>query len=152
MAQALEALSLLTEPPLKKAPPRHQHLSSDICYARSCYDHLAGTLGVKLINALLNKRYLLWHKEHYTLTAAGERFFATLGINCAQLQAQPRQFTRCCIDWTEREYHLAGSLGQALLDYFLAQRLLLRSRQQARVLRLTHSGKLWFKAQLGLIV
>jgi len=60
-----------------------------------------------------------------------------------------RQFAKPCLDWTEREFYLAGSLGTSLLTYLLEHRLLLRSKKTPRVIVLTQQGKDWLKKQFG---
>lgn len=150
VAQALEALSVLKSPAQKSCPPRHGRLNQEIRFARTCYDHLAGELGVKVTQALVKKNFLQEQDGIYSITIMGKNFFSQHQIDCDTLIKQSRQFARCCLDWTEREYHLAGSLGKALLDYFLQQRLLLRSKTKPRVVLLTTQGQLWLRTQLGL--
>jgi len=61
-----------------------------------------------------------------------------------------RSFARHCLDWTEREYHLVGNLGMALLDYFIDNRLLIRAKRKPRVVVLTTKGKAWLRSHLSL--
>jgi DNA-binding transcriptional ArsR family regulator len=147
VAAALESLSLLTNNPQK--PPRHERLDKEICFARTCYDHLAGELGVKVTQRLLTLGFLTQDQEAFSITAVGRAFFAKLGIDTEQLQNQRRQFAKPCLDWTEREYHLAGSLGQALLNYFLEQRWVIRSKTKSRVIILTVDGQRSLKKLMG---
>lgn len=146
VAQSLEALSLLL--PDKKRPPRHEKLDQEICFARTCYDHLAGTLGVKITNALQNKKFIHLKNVEFSVTQQGDAFFKKININCAELKKLKRQFAKPCLDWTEREYHLAGSLGSSLLEYLLTNRLLIRSKNKARVIILTEKGRTWLKDNL----
>ena len=149
VAKALESLSLLT-PTSAVRPPRHEKLDKDICFARTCYDHLAGELGVKLAKGLLKKNYLRLNNEEFTLTDRGKLFFQELRIDGDELMKVRRQFAKPCLDWTEREYHLAGSLGKAILDYFIQHRLLIRSTKKARVVILTSKGKQWLQEKLNI--
>lgn len=139
VAKTLESLSLLL--PDKKRPPRHEKLDQDICFARTCYDHLAGTLGVKLTEAFTKKQFLVLRDEVFELTPQGAEFFQVMGINCDELMKLNRQFAKPCLDWTEREYHLAGSLGSALLEYLLTHRLIMCSKYKPRVIILTAAGR-----------
>jgi hypothetical protein len=66
------------------------------------------------------------------------------------LLKQKRQFSKACLDWTEREYHLAGSLGSALLNYLIKNRFLLKAKKKPRVILLTEKGRQWFRSELNL--
>lgn len=147
VAQALESLSVLL-PQEKKEPPRHNKLQKDICFARTCYDHLAGELGVKLTQAFLEKKIIVLQDDSFEVTETGKHFFNQLEINCDQLMNQKRPFAKACLDWTEREYHLAGNLGAAFLDYLLNEHMLLRSKTQSRVVTLTQKGRDWINKNL----
>ena len=149
VANALESLSLLTDSP-KKRPPHHEKLDQDICFARTCYDHLAGELGVKVTNALLDKEIIKENQNYFQITPQGYHFFKELNIDCHSLLKQRRQFAKSCLDWTEREYHLAGSLGKALLDHLINQGIVIPSKKKSRVLILTTKGKLWLQNKFNL--
>ena len=82
--------------------------------ARLCYDHVAGRLGVALADALVTRNCIMLSDEGGMVTPEGERFFIALGIDLVALERQRRHFCRPCLDWSERRYHLAGSLGAAL--------------------------------------
>ncbi|MEM9243440.1 MAG: winged helix-turn-helix domain-containing protein [Pseudomonadota bacterium] len=140
VAHALESLGVLTK---NIKPPQHKTLDKAICFARSCYDHLAGELSIKLKNILIKKRFIEQQENSFMVTPSGERFFNRLGIDIAALKKQRRQFANPCLDWTAREYHIAGSLGAAILDYFLDNRLVIRSKEKPRVVVLTAKGKQW---------
>ncbi|MDO9224215.1 MAG: winged helix-turn-helix domain-containing protein [Caulobacter sp.] len=85
--------------------------------ARVCYDHLAGDLGVAMLEALVAGRYL---DEGLLPTPAGERFLADFGIDLVPLRAGRRPLCKGCLDWSVRRSHLAGSLGAALLAQIYA--------------------------------
>src|SRR5215510_13976655 len=85
--------------------------------ARSCYDHLAGDLAVKTFDRLIDRKLLARRGEELHLTDSGRRFFAKRGIDVDGLtQGGRRALCRCCLDWSERRYHLGGTLGAAILD------------------------------------
>jgi DNA-binding transcriptional ArsR family regulator len=86
-------------------------------YARTCYDHLAGRVGVALTDALVARRNLRARDSHFVLTERGTRWIEGLGIDTAELRAGRRPLALSCIDWSERRPHLAGGLGAALLDF-----------------------------------
>ena len=99
------------------ADRRSEHLR----HARSCYDHLAGALGVALYDRLFGAGFLrdTGHARP-EVTDAGARWFSALGVPVDDLAARRRPLTRACMDWTERRHHLAGALGAALLSHLLA--------------------------------
>ncbi len=86
--------------------------------ARTCYDHLAGHLGVALADALASGGYVELTHDAGAVTEAGMQLFDELGINVARLTAgngkPARTFCRPCLDWSERRPHLAGAVGSAL--------------------------------------
>jgi DNA-binding transcriptional ArsR family regulator len=147
VAKALESLSLLTPVPLSR-PPRHEKLDKAICFARTCYDHLAGELGVAITKRLISFNFLRLDAEDFSVTDKGMIFLNNLGIDCGALQQQRRHFAKACLDWTEREYHIAGSLGHALLEYQINNGLLVAARHKPRAMLLTTKGRLWLKANL----
>lgn len=115
---------------------------------RMCYDHLAGRLGVAVTDALVAQGLLTRGDGAFALTAAGAVGFATLGIDAAALQNGRRSFARHCIDWSERRPHLAGALGAAIADRFLAQGWLRRDRD-SRAVALTEDGRAGLERLFG---
>lgn len=147
VANALESLSILL-PEIKK-PPRHEKMQYEICFARICYDHLAGKLGVTITDALLRKNYIERKENSFITTKNGEFFFNQINIDCQELIKLKRHYAKPCLDWTEREYHLAGSLGSNFLEFLLNNKLLIRSKNKPRVIHLTPKGQLWIEKYLG---
>ena len=82
--------------------------------ARTCYDHLAGRLGVSIADALVHSGELVRHEAAFEVTGAGRSWFVSVGIDVDRLQVGRRVLARSCVDWTERRPHIAGSLGAAL--------------------------------------
>jgi len=117
--------------------------------ARTCYDHLAGELGVALTDSMARQHLIEGEDGSYALTPAGERRLESLGIAVEPLRLQRRAFTRPCLDWTERRPHLAGSVGAAIADYALAQRWLTHV-PGTRALRVTDAGRRGFLEQFAL--
>ncbi|PHM40331.1 transcriptional regulator [Xenorhabdus mauleonii] len=104
---------------------------------RTCYDHMAGEIAVKIHNSLLVNN---WMTEHYELTPDGKDFLFSLGVNYAEKTSTRRKFACSCLDWSERHFHLGGVLGAALLDTFLKKKWAIR-QLDSRELVLTGSGK-----------
>lgn len=137
VAQAIEALGTISTPPSYK-----QALSNrDLCYARTCYDHLAGELGVSLTDALERNRVLIPSGERdYKITPQGEKFLALWQLDLASLQEGRRPLARRCLDWTEKRYHLAGALGAAICTAFLKRRWITREKA-TRIVHLSPAGR-----------
>lgn len=111
--------------------------------ARTCYDHLAGEIAVGVCEALQSRRFL--DRNSFGLTGAGELFLAKLGIDFDRLKAnRKRPLVRRCLDWTERKFHLAGSLGAAMLVLF-RQRSWLMRQPGSRVVSITKEGRQAFR-------
>src|ERR1700737_3418611 len=108
--------------------------------ARICYDHLAGEVGVMAYEALLRHRVLEMSQKELRLSESGVQWFGRLGINTDAAARQRRTFCRSCMDWSERRYHLAGSLGAALLSRFYDLGWARRD-PSSRVIRFTPKGE-----------
>jgi hypothetical protein len=86
--------------------------------ARTCYDHLAGVAGVRLLDALLMRGWLTGKegpRPRYRLTPAGETALRNRGVDIDTAHHARRMFAFGCLDWTERRPHLGGALGAAIL-------------------------------------
>ena len=97
-----------------ETPARHQPRSAQddaLRFARTCYDHLAGRLGVAIADALVAKRFVVLSEEGGEVTATGARFLAKFGAQLKSKSAGRRIFCRACLDWSERRYHVAGLVG-----------------------------------------
>jgi DNA-binding transcriptional ArsR family regulator len=134
VAYAIEALANLV-PAAGNAPAVEQ--DSAVKYCRTCYDHLAGKIGVAISDSLISQEIL---SETFDLTTKGNKWFDKLGINIDALKQQRRTFIRPCLDWSERRHHLAGAVGAALLDMMLAEDWLRRMRQ-SRAIVVTAEGE-----------
>jgi DNA-binding transcriptional ArsR family regulator len=119
--------------------------------ARTCYDHLAGELGVALTDSLERQGLIETGDGSYALTTAGERRLEALGIEVAPLRLERRAFTRPCLDWTERRPHLAGAVGAAIAEHALAQQWVTHV-PGTRALRVTDEGRSGFLEQFALNV
>jgi DNA-binding transcriptional ArsR family regulator len=111
-----------------------------IRYARTCYDHLAGKVAVQIARNLEKGGLLRRSDKNYEVTAAGEKWFKKLRIDVTGLQQGRRPLALQCLDWSERQYHLAGALGAALLDSFLKLKYMVRARN-SRCVRVTLEGQ-----------
>jgi len=115
--------------------------------ARSCYDHLAGDLAVKMFDGFVARRLLVRRGDALRLTREGQDFFECAGIDIGELDSGRRPLCRPCLDWSERRSHLGGTLGAAILDHVVARRWAVREAK-SRVVRFSPAGeqklKAWF--------
>ena len=151
MAHAIEAISVAAASPVSvkgRHPSRRFQFANPWAFARTCYDHLAGRLGVELADALLRHEYLVISGGAYKVTPEGETFLSELGIDCSQLYGR-RVFATQCLDWTERRSHIGGALGALLLSALLRKGWLANSRVP-RLVRLTGRGESELSRQLAL--
>ena len=150
-AAALEALSVLAEARRSSAgaqPPA----ATPVRAARSCYDHIAGVLGVALYDRFENAGWIGAESKRdpaaRELTDAGTKAFAALGIDVEATRALRRRFASACLDWSERRPHLGGALGAAFLDLALKRRWVARQRD-SRALTVTTTGQRELRARFG---
>jgi predicted transcriptional regulator len=120
-------------------------------HARVCYDHLAGDLGVQMLDSMKRQRWLRQRKQDIELTAEGERFLTdTLQISADALAHPRRPLCRACLDWSERRHHLAGTLGAAILTRFTELKWAARDATPgSRVVNFTRNGEKRFAALFG---
>ena len=119
-----------------RASPREPALRK----ARVCYDHLAGEVGVRIYESLMQRRALVPGVDGLELTAEGQSLFRKLRIDTGALSKEKRAFCRACLDWSERRHHLAGALGAALLARVIELGWAKRARN-SRVVLLTANGE-----------
>ena len=119
--------------------------------ARICYDHLAGDLGVQMLDSMRERRLVRQKKQDIELTAEGERFLARhLQISRDMLAHPRRPVCKACLDWSERRHHLAGTLGAAMMKRFTELKWAARDATPgSRVINFTRGGEKQFAALFG---
>jgi len=148
LAEALEALARIA--PIRPASTfRESEGTRALKHARTCYDHLAGELGVAVADAFVERGMLRRADDAFTVTRDGSRWFTALGIDLDGAAASRRSFARTCLDWSERRPHVAGSLGAALADVFFARKWI-RRLPGGRAVAVTPGGRAWLARELGL--
>jgi len=134
-----------------EVPPRHQPRSAQddaLRFARTCYDHLAGHLGVAIADALVAKNYVVLTDEGGEVTTAGKRFLAKFGAELAPGAGSRRIFCRPCLDWSERRYHVAGLVGAEICRCCQSKGWITRKRD-SRAVSLTPAGRRGLRESLG---
>ena len=148
MADALEILILLA-PATKVGSLGDATRAKSLRWARMCYDHLAGVVGVSVTEALLGRGLLREHDGAYLMAPGGAAEFGGFGIDVDRLERRTRPLLRPCLDWSERRYHLAGSLGAALTSS-LVTRGWITTREASRIVTVTKAGQAGLRDWLGI--
>jgi DNA-binding transcriptional ArsR family regulator len=119
--------------------------------ARICYDHLAGDLGVQMLDSMKKQRLVRQSKQAIELTGEGRRFMAeALQINAEALSHPRRPVCKACLDWSERRHHLAGTLGAAMMNRFTELKWAARDATPgSRVVNFSRTGEKRFSALFG---
>lgn len=139
VARIMESLLSIT-PPVEIRSFNQALEHEAIRHARTCYDHLAGSLGIQLTDSLLNAGILSEVDHQFTVTEKGEGFFKAFQIDLERVKKKRRSFTHRCLDWSERRHHLAGALGHALLERLLELGWVQRI-PKTRAVKITPEGK-----------
>jgi len=149
VAQALEALMVLGQ---NAAPTFNSRTPDRLQFARTCYDHMAGTLAVLLHDRMIEAGWLLETDEQaYRLSDSGEALFQGLGIEVKDLSTLRRRFACPCLDWSMRRPHLGGSLGAALLQMAIKRRWVTQDLD-SRALTLTALGRKELGARFAVVL
>jgi len=147
VAAAVEALALVApQPPVRSL--REATRSELLRDARTCYDHLAGKVGVALAQSLERQRVLVRSNGDFVLGPRAAARLAALGVELAPLEGLRRPLVRGCLDWSERELHVAGSLGAALANRFFELGWVKR-RDGNRSVEVTLQGRAAFASEFG---
>ncbi len=162
VASALEGLSVLAGGGREKFEPS---TPSRLREARTCYDHMAGALGVAIHDRLTalgwltngsngkgdrkNNRRARENEGSYDVSFDGERALASLGIDLEATRNLRRRFASACLDWSERRPHVGGALGAALLGVALKKRWVV-PELDSRELRVTSHGWREMRSRFGL--
>jgi DNA-binding transcriptional ArsR family regulator len=118
--------------------------------ARTCYDHLAGQLGVRLADCLGERGHVELSPEGGAVTPAGMAFLAEFGVELpAESRATGRVFCRPCLDWSERRLHIGGTVGAALAARCFALNWL-RRHDDSRAVAVTPAGERGLRESFGI--
>jgi DNA-binding transcriptional ArsR family regulator len=152
VASVLEGLSVLAGGSRENFVP---NTPNRLRAARTCYDHVAGILGVSLHDRLKTMGWLSagsTSSDHSCdLTPRGIRAFKALGVDVDEVRRLRRQFAFECLDWSERRSHLGGAMGAALLKLALKRKWVAQDLD-SRALSVTRLGQREMKSKFGLRV
>jgi DNA-binding transcriptional ArsR family regulator len=145
VAATLESIAALAPSRNPSRARREPERVKELRFARSCYRHLAGALGVEIHRALLERKFLVANSgKCYGLTGPGQDWCLQLGISLPAAG-------RVCLDWTERRPHLGGPLGVALFARLTELRWMV-TNPNSRAVRVTHAGAVALEQQLGITI
>jgi DNA-binding transcriptional ArsR family regulator len=148
IAQAMEHLAAIRP----AGPVRRKALSAkgrELRFARCCYDHLAGQMGVAVTRGLQERGFIVPAPDkRFDVTPAGATWFGGIGLDVAALRPTRRGLARQCLDWTERTHHLAGPLGVQLMTV-LCTTGWVRRQKGSRAVQITPKGRMELKRHLG---
>ena len=148
IARMLEGMMTVAAsgPPRFRPPSR---IDDQMRLARTCYDHLAGELGVALSDSMVERGHIEMDADAGELTANGLTFLAGLGVDLTSPVRNRRAFCRPCLDWSERRLHLAGRVGAAIAGLAF-QRDWIRRRYKSRSVEITADGATALKQLFGI--
>jgi DNA-binding transcriptional ArsR family regulator len=149
VARALEALMHVANPALPSGKGSAARVAPGLLLARTCYDHLAGTLAVRIAAAMMRERWLLQKNEDFAVSAKGEQHLLSLGIELKAAASSRRRYAYPCLDWSERLAHIGGHVGSAILHWLLAEKALVRVKG-SRAMRVTGPGYTLLEKAFGL--
>jgi DNA-binding transcriptional ArsR family regulator len=151
VAQMLESIMVVGAvqlPPRRRLPSR---VDDAMRRARTCYDHLAGRLGVGLAEALAAGGRIVLGEDGGEVTADGMRFLAEFGALPLPRPGSRRPFCRACLDWSERRWHIAGAVGAGLCRRAFELGWIER-RRDSRAVAVTAAGRQGFAETFGLVL
>jgi DNA-binding transcriptional ArsR family regulator len=135
-----------------ETPARYQPRSTRndaLRFARTCYDHVAGKLGVAIADSMAAARYVVLTEDGGEVTKAGIRFLTQFGAELDSQARHRRIFCRACLDWSERRYHIAGFVGAEIWRCCLERGWLIR-RRNTRAIGVTPTGRRGFRDTFGI--
>jgi DNA-binding transcriptional ArsR family regulator len=148
VADTLEILILLA--PASPARSLSQNgRAKNLRWARMCYDHLGGAVGVAITEALTGHGLIREQGGAFMLDPRGADSFAELGIDISRLEQHTRPLLRPCLDWSERRFHLAGSLGAALTTCMQNRRWIM-THEASRIVTVQPAGISGLRDWLGI--
>jgi len=138
VAYVIEAIANLV--PKDSLMPPDNSDSSRIKYCRTCYDHLAGKVGVSITDKLLSRKILEVSHQDFKISSSGIKWFDSLDISIVELKGSKRALARQCLDWSEKRPHISGAVGAALANKLFDLKWLQRVKN-SRIVSVTPLGQ-----------
>jgi DNA-binding transcriptional ArsR family regulator len=143
IARMIESIMLVAADGPQRYRPRRNG-DDQLRMARTCYDHIAGRLGVAMTDSLTHHKHVVLTDDGGMVTRAGEKFFVDVGVPLEDAKEGRRTFCRPCLDWSERRLHLAGAVGAMLAARCFELGWVTRVRD-SRALKISAKGERGFK-------
>ena len=150
VAYAVEAMANLIPKPENSSKKENENYPP-IKYCRTCYDHLAGKIGVAVTDSLLEQKIIINKNDTFEVSLEGKNWFSDFGINLEEAQKQKRIFLKPCLDWSERRNHLAGSVGALLLHKMITEDWI-RKTKNSRAIIVTGKGEKEFLTYFKIVI
>jgi len=148
VGQALEALNAIAQPkPVRSL--RESDQSKSLHFARTCYDHIAGEVGVSITDRLLELDVMREDERDFVVTTDGANWFREFGIDLDGIRPGRRHFARQCLDWSARRHHIAGALGAAVTTRLFELEWIDRI-PGGRAIHVTDNGYLGLTQEMGI--
>jgi DNA-binding transcriptional ArsR family regulator len=148
IARMIESIMLVAADGPQRYRPRWNG-DDQLRTARTCYDHIAGRLGVALTDSLTHRKHIVLTDDGGMVTRAGEKFLADFGIALKDAKEGRRTFCRPCLDWSERRPHLAGAIGASLAERCFELGWVSRIRD-SRALKISAKGERGLRDVFGI--
>jgi DNA-binding transcriptional ArsR family regulator len=146
MLEGIMAVAAVQVPPRRRTVSR---IDEQMRTARTCYDHIAGRLGVGMADALVERGHIVLAEDGGEVTESGAAFFKAFGVELATRRKSHRAFCRPCLDWSEWRSHIAGVVGAALCKRCLELGWIQRGRN-TRALAISIKGRRGFAEAFGI--
>ncbi|SHG79627.1 DNA-binding transcriptional regulator, ArsR family [Chryseolinea serpens] len=150
VAYVMEAIANLV-PKDNLVPPDDMSDSGRIKYCRTCYDHLAGKVGVAITDKLVSLKIIEASGQDFAITNSGMKWFDRLDISIPELRQSKRALARKCLDWSEKRPHISGAVGAALANKLFDLKWLQRVKS-SRIVSVTPLGQKKIYDLFGLMV
>jgi DNA-binding transcriptional ArsR family regulator len=147
VARMIESIMLVAADGPQRYRPRWNG-GDQLRTARTCYDHIAGRLGVAITDALVRHDYIVLSDDGGVVTRVGEKYLSEFGVRLEDLRRGRRTFCRPCLDWSERRSHLAGALGTGLAERCFELGWIAHIRD-SRALKISAKGEKGFDEVFG---
>ncbi|MBS1530106.1 MAG: winged helix-turn-helix transcriptional regulator [Bacteroidetes bacterium] len=136
--------------------PKQESKIKPIAVARTCYDHVAGKLGVSIFKSLADQQAIIYYDNGNTdfskqveLGINAGKIFGAFNVDLSAVDTTRRKYIYACLDWTEKQPHLAGAVGAAMCNAMMDKKWVVRNEEK-RVLRVTDTGKRALREIIGL--
>lgn len=152
VAKALESLMHLARPEsTKRADGVVARVAPELMLARTCYDHLAGSVAVQIAKTMQDRHWINVDRNDFQLTASGKEHLASIGIDLKVADGSRRRFAYPCLDWSERVAHIGGALGASLLNWLIEKKAFARICD-SRAMRISIVGRGLLEQRFGIVV